>query len=334
MTRGSLARRSAGHGRALPALLFGGLALAGAARGYETDQYSNRLMSLEDSTEELDARVNETLERIAGEWEGPRDRLGFATAVYQELGGLHWVDRIERYAMKSDAIDKLPQHRGESIYAGAPIWARRVNWVFGVGRTISLADSRIGSDKLGHFFSQGLKYFRSHLAGWSEERVARRGSFNERWLFGQLTTSVYSNADLVANWEGYRFYRSLFEDDVVPGKPRIVSFRGRGARIVRPFTWRDHVNDYWDEAANPSFWSPGLEKAMQEKLLELCPEYESSPESFLPRNEAELERRYAEIGLRPALENRMDQICGKASPAEGDDASGGSLAEPKPKGIQ
>jgi len=326
MTRGPLARRRPGC--ALLAALIG-LVAVGPARGYETDQYSNRLMSLVDSTEELDARVNETLERIAREWEGSGDRLGFATAVYQELGGLHWVDRIERYAMKSDQIDKLPQSRGESIYAGAPIWARRVNWVFGVGRTISLADSRIGSDKLGHFFSQGLKYYRSHLAGWSEERVARRGSFNERWLFGQLTTSVYSNADLVANWEGYRFYRSLFEDDVVPGKPRIVSFRGRGARIVRPFTWRDHVNDYWDEAANPSFWSPGLEKAMHEKLRELCPEYETSPESFLPRNEAELERRYAKIGLRPALENRLDYVCADAEP-DGPVESGGVAGhEPK-----
>jgi len=38
-----------------------------------------------------------------------------------------------------------------------------------LGRTIRLAGSLTGSDKLGHFFSQGLKYYRSHLEGWSEE---------------------------------------------------------------------------------------------------------------------------------------------------------------------
>ena len=66
----------------------------------------------------------------------------------------------------------------------------------------------------------------SRLAGWREEHILGRGTFNERWLFGQLTTSIYSNADLVANYEGYRFYRSLFEDGVVPGKPAIVRFAG------------------------------------------------------------------------------------------------------------
>jgi hypothetical protein len=229
------------------------------------------------------------------------------------VGGLHWVDRIERYAMKSSTVEKLPQYRWHSVFRGAPFWTTRVGFVFGVGATIRVGDSLVGTDKLGHFISQGLKYFRSHVAGWSEDRVAGRGVFNERWIFGQATTSVFSNADLVANWEGYRFYRGLFEDGIVPGKPAIVRFDGHTARIVRPFAWRDHVNDYWDEALNPSYLSPGLARFMLTRLPTYCTDYLSAPARYVPVGERELSDRYAEIGIRSRPELRMDRVC--ADPA-------------------
>ena len=301
-----------GRRRGIPLVVVLMLALqvVGVPAGaYETDQYSHRLQPLRDAEPVLDGIVNRTLEQVASDWRGPEDRLRFATAVWSRLGGLYWVDRIERMAMKSREIQKLPQHRWDSIYHGAPFWATRVNFVFGVGRTIRLAGSLIGSDKLGHFFSQGLKYYRSDLAGWSEDRIAGRGRFNERWIFGQLTTSVYSNADLVANWEGYRFYRSLFEDGVVAGKPRIVRFGDGGARIVRDFSWADHVNDYWDEALNPSHWNPALEKALQPKLHSLCDQFRKDPAAWVSARDAELRARYAHLGLRPAPENRLDHVC-------------------------
>jgi hypothetical protein len=223
------------------------------------------------------------------------------------------VDRIERFVMHSPEIDKLPQYRWQSVYRGAPILARRVNFLFGVGATIRLAGSLVGSDKLGHFFSQGLKYYRSHLDGWSESRIAGRGRFNERWLFGQLTTSIYSNADLVSNWEGYLFYRGLFEDGIVAGKPALVRFEKGGARLARAFTWSDHVNDYWDEALLPSYWSPALERAMKPRVEALCPDYERVPSAFVPRDEAALTERYAGIGLRLAPQNRIDHVCASAA---------------------
>jgi hypothetical protein len=268
------------------------------------------MLPIADSTAVLDARVNEALGRVAAGWRGPEDRGRFAVAVWKELGGVHWVDRIERFAMRSPEVEKLPQHRWRSIFAGAPVRARRVNFVFGVGRTIRLADALVGSDKLGHFFSQGLKYYRSHLDGWSEERIAGRGRFNERWLFGQLTTSVYSNADLVANWEGYLFYRGLFEGDVVAGKGPIVRFEHGRAEILRPFTWRDHVNDYWDEALNPSHWSPLLARALRPKLKQLCEDLVRAGATLGPRGESGLKARYGRLALRPEPESRLDQICG------------------------
>lgn len=285
------------------------LALAAPARGYESDQYSHRLDPIEDALPVLDRAVNDALVRVAARYRGAPDRLRFAGEVWSELGGLYWVDRIERFAVRAPEIEKLPQRRRQSIYGDAPIWATRVNYLFGVGRTFRLAGTLVGSDKLGHFFSQGLKYYRSHRAGWSESRVAGRGRFNERWIFGQATTSNYSNADLVANWEGYRFYRSLFEGGIVPGRGPIVSFRDGRAELARPFSWTDHVNDFWDEALNPSFVSPALARYLERRLPELCDEYADAPQSLRPAHEAELRERYRGLGLRENLRFRLDRVC-------------------------
>ena len=287
--------------------------LAAAAAGYETDQYTHRLQPIADAQPTLERIVNQALVHVASEWRGGADRYGFTLAVFNELGGRYWVDRIERLAIQSPEIEHLPQFRHHSIYDGLPFSARRVSFVFGVGRTFKLAGVLTGSDKLGHFFSQGKKYYMSRLAGWREEHILGRGTFNERWLFGQLTTSIYSNADLVANYEGYRFYRSLFEDAVVPGKSAIVRFAGDRARIQRAFSWSDHVNDYWDEALNPSHMSPAMAKSIQQAILRVCPDYERAPEVFRVRDAAALSARYAGIGLKPAPENSVPAVCATAA---------------------
>ncbi len=296
-------------------LVLAVLGLAAPAVGYETDQYTNRLQTIVDAQPALDHIVNQALEEVVASWRGGADRAGFATAVYHKLGGLHWVDRIERLAMKSPEIERLPQHRHQSIFDGLPLYARRVNFVFGVGYTLRLAGSLTGTDKLGHFFSQGKKYYLSRLAGWREEHILGRGIFNERWLFGQWTTSIYSNADLVANYEGYLFYRSLFEDGIVPGKAPIVQFSGDRAEIWRPFSWSDHVNDYWDEALNPSYMSPAMARSIQGAIRRVCPDYARAPEAFRTRDEAALRVRYAGIGLKPTPQNGVPAVCTAASAA-------------------
>lgn len=304
---------------ALAAALAAGLLAAAPVAGYETDQYSNRLAPVADAAPALDREVDRALAEVAAAWRGPEDRWRFARKIYWRLGGIHWVDHIERFAAESPEVERLPQWRHRSIFAEAPMYASRVNWFFGVGATFRLAGSLVGSDKLGHFFSQGIKYYGSHLLGWDDRHVYGRGRFNERWLFGQLTTSVYSNADLVANYEGYRFYRSLFEAGIVPGKGPIVAFRDGRATIERPFHWADHVNDYWDEAAYPSHISPGLERYLLSALPSFCADFVRDPDAFLPRRAAELDARYRDLGLKPAPELRMDRVCAPGAGVPGAD---------------
>ena len=280
-----------------------------SAFAYETDQLSNRGEPIADSTEVLNRKVNETIEEIVNEWHKGQEDMAFVDAIYHKIGGLHWVDRIEKWAMKSPEVDKLETRRYESVFSGQPIWAVRVTALFGIGKTIRINDQLIGTDKLGHFISQGRKFYRRYLRYGSEEKAAERSALTERAIFGQLSDGIYSNADLVANYEGHRFYRSLFEDDIIDGKPAILRWEDGGWIVQRDFDWADHVNEYWDEALNVNHFDPLLYKHMHAALVAMCPQYWAQPALYSIPNEQALKDRYSHLQLRDTSELRLDSLC-------------------------
>jgi hypothetical protein len=251
-----------------------------AAVAYETDQFSNRDAQIADSTDILNKKVNETIEQIVANWKKDHDEMAMVNAIYRELGGRHWVDKLERWAMNSDQVEKLDTPRYDSVFSGLPWYALRVTTFFGVGKTIRVNEQFIGSDKIGHFLSQGRKYYRRYQKSVSESAAAEQSAYTESAIFGKLTTGSYSNADLVANYEGHRFYRSLFEDDIVPGKPAILRWEIGSWIIQREFDWADHVNEYWDEALNINHFDALLYKHMRERLMTLCSLYVENPELY------------------------------------------------------
>ena len=283
--------------------------LPAATTAYETDQFTNRDMPIADSTEILNSKMNETIEGIVDGWKKGHDDLAVVDAIYHKIGGHHWVDKLERWAMKSDEVEKLDTPRYDSVFSDLPLYAVRVTKFFGVGKTFRLNDQLIGSDKIGHFLSQGRKYYKRYRRSGSEAQAGERSAYTERALFGRMTTGSYSNADLVANYEGHRFYRSLFEDDIVPGKLAILRWEDDGWIIQRSFDWADHVNEYWDEALNVNYFDSWLYKHMYERFVSLCPLYWENPELYTIENEAPLRERYAHLGLYDTSELRLDSLC-------------------------
>ena len=295
-----------------PAIAATAIALAlasAAAPGYETDQYSNREVPLADAVEQLNGEVNRALKDIATGWRRGADPRLFARAVYRELGGRHWVDQLERWAIRSPGIEKPERYKRHSIYRGVPFWASRIGLLFGMGPTFDVAGVRLGSDELGHFVSQGWKYHKRYLRNGSEAHAIRLGVRNEASIFGSPFTGTFSNADLVANYEGLKFYRSLFEDGVVGNRPAIVEFVGTGARLRRPFDFRDHVNDYWDEALNPNRFDRLLRGPMLRQLRGFCALYPADPALWVSPEDAELRARYSHLGMRDGTTHRLDRVC-------------------------
>ena len=166
----------------------------------------------------------------------------------------------------------------------------------------------IGSDKIGHFISQGRKFYKRYLVFGSEEMAAEHSAYTERAIFGQMSNGIYSNADLVANYEGHRFFRSLFEDGITPGKPAILRWEDNGWVVQREFDWADHVNEYWDEALNVNHFDAGLYRHMHDTFVGLCPQYWERPDLYTIVNEDELKVKYAHLQLRDTSELRLDSI--------------------------
>jgi hypothetical protein len=294
------------------------LGLSGAVHAYETDQHTGRGADIADSTAVLNAKVNDTIAGIVADSDKGHDELAVVDAFYRELGGRHWVDRLERWAMKSPNVERLEVGRYESIFADQPLYATRVAKLFGTGPTIRVNEQLIGSDKIGHFISQGRKYYKRYLRYGSEEEAAEQSAFTERALFGQLSNGIYSNADLVANYEGHRFFRSLFEDGIIPGKVAILRWENDGWVVQRNFDWADHVNEYWDEALNVNHYDAGLYKYMHDTFVAMCPQYWERPDLYTIVNEEALREKYAHLQLRDTRELRLDSLCPVQAFLEGD----------------
>ena len=285
------------------------LAFAVGAAAAETDQFYNRAEPLADSTDVLNRKFNQKLARVIDRNRNEREQALIVHEVFAALGGYGMTDWFEQWVLHSPAVARRNVALQESVYGGMPFWSIRMIAVSGLGTTLRVNGQLIGSDKLSHFLSQGRKYYRRYLASKSEFEAAQRGILTERAIFGAMSTGTFSNADLVANYEGHRFYRSLFEDEIVPGKPAILRWTGNEWLMQREFDWSDHVNAFWDEALNVNAYDPLLYDRMLARLEGLCPQYRQDPDSYSVADAAVLEQRYAHLGLRDTSDLRLDSLC-------------------------
>jgi len=142
--------------------------------------------------------------------------------------------------------------------------------VFGIGRVFRRSGHWVGTDKLGHFFMQGLDYFkRVHEDGQPLAQVFEF-AHGEDGLWGRAATGVRSYADMAANAAGYRFWASLYRGP----QAYLRCEEGKGWIKLRRFAWRDYVTDAWDEGINCSEMSDGLRQKVEARLGALglqCP---------------------------------------------------------------
>jgi len=287
-------------------LILSAPALVGA---YETDQFNNRQQAIKDSTAVMNHQVTQAIASTIIGWHGAPDEMKVVDGIYHKIGGKHWVDKLERFAMDSSEVERLKTPPHDSIYSGLPIYATRVAGLFGVGPTLKINNVLVGTDKLGHFLSQGRKFYRRWVKLGDERMAAEQSAYTERALFGQMTTGSYSNADLVANYEGFLFYRSLFDDNIIAGKPAILAWENDHWIMQRPFDFADHVNDYWDEALNINDYDELLYSQMKTRLLSFCDNYRADPGSYVVHDEETLKYRYRYLQLRDTSELRLDSLC-------------------------
>jgi hypothetical protein len=140
--------------------------------------------------------------------------------------------------------------------------------LFLLSPTINMYGHYFGTDKIGHFFQQGAGYYqiyRRNLARGKSAEQARaamiiHGQRQEDGIFGTLINGIYSNADLSANYAGWKFYMNLTHTVQIANKkrPPILVLKGHrwefAKKINKANLLKPYINDNLNEAWNPAHY--------------------------------------------------------------------------------
>lgn len=249
----------------------------------EVDQFTQPQgapVLLQDSAGILDSEVNRRLQlavqrannrimsaphKSGPKWQTPgcdEDRL-YQKIVDQLARTL--IGQVESFAEESDLITRRTVELQQSIYQDFA-WQASPTLVFSerIASVIKLNNVEIGTDKLGHFFTEGFSYFvvtdQLHR---SLESGLLFGEWSEAVYYGAQTTGIYSYADLTANFQGVRFWNRLLSihPDPLTGRtlsPYVVCVQNQW-QVAEDFHWADYVDPGWNESINcPLFRSVDL----------------------------------------------------------------------------
>lgn len=235
-----------------------------AVQAYEVDNFSARDSLIRDALPVLDSKVNGILDRAARDSRLEAPGLCSVAVLRQEI--LRWIRPdptgiLELWIEFTDSVEKTPIGVRTSVYRDLSFFDSPIMKMFGIGRSFKLAGQMVGTDKIGHFFMQGLDFYDRVRGGVPLERVLE-SEHGEDGLWGLGTSGVKSWADIAANYQGYRFWSRLVEG------PRAY-FRceeERGWVLEEVFTWSDYVNPAWDEALNCSDMKIGIQTKVEQEL--------------------------------------------------------------------
>jgi hypothetical protein len=158
--------------------------------------------------------------------------------------------------------------------------------------TINVDGTLFGTDKIIHFVHLGRIYHSSYLAarkrGASENeavasavRVSAGANLflSENALLGMLMTGIRSNADLAANYAGFKFYRNLTESVRIGDRtlPPMLVRDGpywRVAERVRnqPDFFAAFITPHFNEVLNPNSYAVLTDARIRQMLRARCPD--------------------------------------------------------------
>jgi len=153
----------------------------------------------------------------------------------------------------------------------------------------------IGLDKMGHFFAEGWQYFElTHENEHSIDQALLWGKEQETGKFGYSTTGIFSFSDLVANFNGWRFWNKVLLKENDPLKGVFANFFNRPyiscksqviasikhRKIVKAwefntrFDLSDYIDGAWDEGNNcNSYKDPAIEEKVALRIKNINPDF-------------------------------------------------------------
>lgn len=226
-------------------------------------------------------------------------------ALYTELRKAIFQSFTASWGFKGYSLDKelrtLLASKSYSLALNDSIY-RDINYLEGfslnvkeLSDVVNINGHLVGLDKLGHFFAEGWQYF--ELSGYQERNVNQAlvwGKEQEAGKFGYATTGIFSFADLVANFNGWRFWNKVLLKENDPLKGAFANFFNRpyatceiqffssfkNKKIVKAWEYNskfdvgDYVDGAWDEGNNcNSYKNPVIEEKVVARIKNVNPDF-------------------------------------------------------------
>ncbi|MBF0297076.1 MAG: hypothetical protein HQK51_00015, partial [Oligoflexia bacterium] len=215
------------------------------------------------------------------------------------IGHLEYdIDKNGKSKFAKVRVPKMTTKLSQSVYQKVGFFDSLVlRFYMGSVLKMEIADGRkvlIGSDKLTHFFAQGLEIQDKDEDG-KEIAALKYGISTEEEKYGMKGTGIFSYGDLAANYSGKKFWDSITDYFKCDEKTKKWT-------QIKDFKLKDHVTPAWDEAINPvRFKSKSIAQKFREQLkvirkakdaqapidIEACesiPEYYKDKDGKLPED--------------------------------------------------
>ena len=242
------------------------LATIVSAKAAEVDSFRLRYQELPDSLLLLNKKANELM--VEAVREANKTHFNAACSekrLYKKLRSKfrnHYLDKFSKWIINTDQLAKIETKIGQSIYRDfsplqSPIqgaWARVANDP--TAAALNVNGHRIGTDKFEHFMGSGFNYFKTYvLEGKPLEEALNIGWKAETGIMGGFMTGVMAYGDLVANFQGMRFWNHVLQtsEDVL-GKnegPYIVCEKDQWTQIKK-IDFSVYIDAGFDEGINCS----------------------------------------------------------------------------------
>jgi hypothetical protein len=250
-------------------LAFGSLLLIGSigkqVKASEIDSFTARYQRIPDARPIIEAQTQVFwAEAIA---EANDTRRGCSTdRLYDALRkrfNNHLVGAMSKWLRKSKELPTKFVPVSESIYGALSFGESVVLSTFsgqGMDRLVRIREHDIGLDKFEHFWGSGFQYFNKGYLSRETPSVVpglKQGLAMEGGLFGATMTGVHSYGDLVANFNGLRFWNhvlALYPDPLGRSQqlgPYVTCRDNRWVTLKTP-KWADYIDAGWDEGVNCS----------------------------------------------------------------------------------
>jgi hypothetical protein len=248
------------------------LSLAPHARANETDPWYAWLHPPRDGTDALNKAINERFTRglsftnddMTCRQAAERMTMSMRTAAFFFFLG----------DLSTWGVDYTPRTASEYFERTSTNGSyRHVYGLMPLDPAMRSGDVLFGTDKLGHFFTNGLRQYDTYVnareGGASDEEAMRRsiedGIHEEETWLGLYPSGIFSYADLEANHQGVLFYRALCG----AGEGGDLARTKEGWTLQKPFDIARWVSPCWDEAYRPSYFSRAADAAKR-GLREMC----------------------------------------------------------------